>query len=466
MPSLLIKNGYIITMDKECKIIKDGAIYIENNKIISIGSSVDIQKEYSHSEDVIDATHKVIMPGYVNTHAHLPAHHLRGVYGRGMGGLYQITFPISKYICTEDSHLFALASCAEAIFAGSTTVVATHRNDTKNFDEFARAVDEIGMRVILGEIIPEADLYKLKDNIYEYHPEKADECIKRSIKLYKEWHGRANNRIKTILAPHAPDITTAETYIKCKEVSEKYNIDITTHLSQTWQEVTQVKKRYGKTPPEHLNDIGLLDDRLSVAHCTYATDKDEMLIKKSGAKILHCRAVFNPYVRWLDLGIPIGLGTDDVFHSVNELLRQNIYGSRFRARVVGGAAGRIGMRPSIIELLELSTIRGAEVMGIDDEVGSLEPGKKADILMYNMENPLLIPTLDPVSSIVLYATASDIDTVIIDGKIVKEKGVMKDLHIVDVLYKAQERIREIWDEFLKEDEALKIRLHKHIPYSY
>jgi 5-methylthioadenosine/S-adenosylhomocysteine deaminase len=130
---------------------------------------------------------------------------------------------------------------------------------------------------------------------------------------------------------------------------------------------------------------------------------------------------------------------------------------------VGGASSRISSRPSLIELLELSTIRGAEVMGIDKQIGSLESGKMADILIYNMENPLLVPTIDPVSSIVLYATASDIDTVIIDGKILKQKGDIKTIELSDVLFKAQNSIKRVWDEFLKENEKLRTKISKHIP---
>ncbi len=325
-------------------------------------------------------------------------------------------------------------------------------------------MEKTGLRVICGEIISEADLYKLKDNVYEYKPDVANKALKRTIDLFNKWNGGLDGRVRVILAPHAPDITTAETYLKCKEASEKYGMNITTHLSQAWQEVMQVKKMYGKTPPQLLYDLEVMDEHLTVTHCTYMTDHDTMLVRDSGAKILHCRSVTNPLNKWLDIGIPVGLGTDDLFHSMNELLRQNIMGLRFRARMDGGAAERMGDRPTTAELLQLSTIKGAEVMGIDSEVGSLEPGKKADIITFNMENPLLTPTIDPLSSIVFYATASDIDNVLVNGKIYKQNGMLVNVDLAKVLYDAQEKIFEMWKKFMDEDPEIRFNLSKLIPH--
>ena len=205
---------------------------------------------------------------------------------------------------------------------------------------------------------------------------------------------------------------------------------------------------------------------MSVTHCTYATDKDTLLIRDSGSKILHCRSVTNPLLTWLDMGIPVGLGTDDVYHSMNELLRQNIMGQRFRSRMIGGPYEIYSNRPSVMELLELSTIEGAEVMGMGKEIGSIEPGKKADIIMYSMESPILTPTIDPVASLVLYGTHSDIDTIIVNGDIVKDNGKLCNSDTAKIIYIAQMKIDEMWAEFLKEDPEIRSRLMNVSPYLF
>jgi 5-methylthioadenosine/S-adenosylhomocysteine deaminase len=244
---------------------------------------------------------------------------------------------------------------------------------------------------------------------------------------------------------------------------------VTTHLSQSWREVQQVERLYGKTPPQHLSDLGILDEKLTGAHCTYATERDTQMITESGMGILHCRSVRNPLISWIDLGIPVGLGTDDYFHDMLQLLRENIAGQAARARAVGGSQGmlagnRMTRRPSFYDLLELATRKGAEVLGIEDKVGSLEEGKRADLIMVDMLNPFLTPTKDPLTSIVLYSTSSDIDTVIVDGRILKRDGVLTTIDTAEALLKGQERVEEIIERFFEENPEQRKNWHKMVPY--
>lgn len=447
MADILIKNGFIATMDRERRVYRRGSLYIADGRIVSLGKEIEVPRSPEH---VIDAEHKVVLPGFVNVHAHLQQY-FRGVYEL-IGDFYAVNLPLEGYRRPEDMEYLGLASCAELIYGGSTTTTIIYTYP----DGFARAVERAGNRAILAADIEEVDLAKLKDGVYEYLPEKGEAAFKRAVDLYRDWHGGAKGRITTIMTPKAPDLATTETYLKCKEMAERYSLRITTHLSQSWREVLQVKRRYGKTPPEHLHDIMLMDARLSGAHCTYATERDTQLIRESGMAILHCRAVTNPLTRWMDLGIPVGLGTDDYHHDVLQLLRQNIAGQRTRARAVGGAEGMLSRstrttRPTFYELLELATRGGAEVMGIDDEVGSLEPGMKADIITVDMMNPFLTPTRDPLTSIVLYGTSADIDTVIVDGNILKQEGALTSFDMKEALLKAQGRVDEIISRFFEDN---------------
>ena len=434
-------------MDNEHRVIPNGSVYVDDGKIISIGKKGEV-KPPSSPEFVIDAKNKVVLPGFVNTHAHLEPY-LRGVYEL-IGDFFDIMLPLNEFSLPDDVNI-GLASCAEMIYGGATTTCCTFIH---HLDSFAKAVEKAGNRAILGLVAPDVDLSKL-DKEYTYLPKRADAFFKESINFYKNWHGKAEERITTILAPQALDFTTDETYLRYKEAAKKYDLDITTHLSQSWREVVQVKKKYGKTPPQHLYDIGLLNERVSVAHCTYATAKDTAIIKKSGAKILHCRSVTNPFLNWLDLGIPVGLGTDDIHHSMLPLLRQNLMGAESRAMSVRGyerimASSRVTQRPSSYELLELATIKGAEVMNIDKDVGSLELGKKADIITVNMNTPYLTPTKEPLTSIVRYGTAADIDTVIVDGKILKRGGVIETFNMEKVLAQTQKAVHTLWNQFFEE----------------
>jgi 5-methylthioadenosine/S-adenosylhomocysteine deaminase len=291
--------------------------------------------------------------------------------------------------------------------------------------------------------------------VYEYYPEKGEAAYRRAVNLYDNWHGGAEGRITTIMAPKAGDLARPETYLKCKGFAEQHGLRMTTHLSQSWREVKQVERIYGKTPPQHLKDLGVMDDLLTGAHCTYATERDLELIQGSGMGILHCRAVSNPLLRWLDQGIPVGLGTDDYFHDMLKLLRENLQGQKTRARLVGGSEGMLASspvtsRPSVYRILELATRGGAEALGIEGEVGSLEMGKKADVILVDLYNPYITPTMDPLTSIVLYGTSGDISEVIVNGKILKKDKQITTIDVTEALTRAQSRVEEIIKRFFED----------------
>ena len=443
MEETLIKNAFIATMDGDGTIYREGSILLEADVITDLGPTVNSPRAPEH---IIDARHMVALPGFVNAHSHLQQY-FRGIYEL-IGNFYEVNRPLEGYRRPEDMEWLGPSSCAEFIHAGCTTamVVYTYPNG------FAKNVKEAGFRTILGADIEEVDLVKLMDGTYQYLPGKGEAAFKRAVDLHRRWEGEARGRITTIVAPKAADLALPETYLKCKDLAETHDLMMTTHLNQSWREVTQVRRLYGKTPIQHLQTLGVLNDRLTGAHCTYSTGNDIKLITQSGMGILHCRAVTNPLLQWLDLGIPVGLGTDDYFHDMLQLLRQNLRGQRTRARLAGGSEGMLATntftsRPSPHRLLELATRGGAETLGIADKVGSIEPGKKADIILFDMLNPFLTPTMDPLTSVALYATSDDISTVIVDGKILKHEKKLTTIDQREALTKAQRRVEKIIEQF-------------------
>ncbi len=460
MADVLIKNGFIATMDRQRTVYRRGSLYIKDGRIVEVGPTVSAPPNPKH---VIDAEHRVVLPGFVNVHAHLQQY-FRGVYEL-VGEFYKVNLPLEGHRRPEDMTHLGLASCAELLYGGCTTALVIYTYP----DGFARAVEKAGNRCILAADIEEVDLNKLGEGVYAYLPKKGEAAFKRATDLYENWHGKAGGRITTVMAPKAPDLARPETYLKCKAFAEKHGLRITTHLSQSWREVKHVEKLYGKTPPQHLHDLGILNAQLTGAHCTYATEKDTQLIAASGMGILHCRAVTNPLLRWLDMDIPVGLGTDDYHHDMLQLLRQNIAGQVARARLIESAeemlaSDRRTFRPTCYELLELATRRGAETLGIDEKVGSLEPGKKADLITINMLNPYLTPTKDPLTSIVLYGSPADVDTVIVGGKILKKDGDLTSIDLQPALTAAQGRVEEIIDRFLQEHPDQRKAWEKKAPY--
>jgi 5-methylthioadenosine/S-adenosylhomocysteine deaminase len=230
---------------------------------------------------------------------------------------------------------------------------------------------------------------------------------------------------------------------------------MTTHLSQSQREFKQVKKLFGKTPPQHLYDLGVMDNKLSGAHLTYATAADLQLVKETGMSILHCHSIESPLINWIDLAIPVGLGTDDYFHNMCELIREQRMGQLSLSSKTGGYLNMINSnkrtsRPSFYDMLELATIGGAKALGMENQVGSLEIGKKADLITFDLMNPYITPTRDPITSIFLYGTPGDIDNVICDGRFLKKDRKMTTIDLTDSLLSAQKTCNEIIEKFFEE----------------
>lgn len=311
-------------------------------------------------------------------------------------------------------------------------------------DFFAKSAKEAGIRADLGEQIAEADYHAIKDGEYRYVPEQAEEMIKRAIDLESKWHGEQNGRITTSWAPLAPDMVTPWVYEEVMK-HHKPGVKISTHVEQSMREVNQVKKLYDKTSVEHLCDLGVLGPDLIGAHCIYNTENDLRLMKEADASVLHCPRPYllggttAPLARWREMGIKVGLGTDNVYHTMWETMRATVYGARIR-EAMGEPAS-----PSYYDILEMATIKGAEVMGFEDTVGSLEVGKKADLQLIDLKCPNIYPTADVTSSLVLYGATVNVDTVMVDGKILKQDGKMVGVNVWEILDEAQVITSEIWE---------------------
>jgi 5-methylthioadenosine/S-adenosylhomocysteine deaminase len=441
---ILLKNGFISTMDKQKRILPNSDILIEGDKIVEIGENLNV----SDPEFKVDVKNHLVLPGFVNAHCHLQQY-FRGVYEL-MGDFFETNLPLEGYRRPEQMETLGAASCAEFIYGGCTTSILVYTYP----DGYAKAVEEAGNRCMIAGDVEHVDLEKLKNGEFEYVPEKRDAALKRAKDLYYNWHEKAEGRIKTLMCPKAPDMTEPDVYLDMKEFADKHNLLMTTHLSQSIREFKQVKKLYGKTPPQHLYDIGVMDEGLSGAHLTYGTMKDFQLIKETGMAILHCHSIESPLIDWMDMGIPIGLGTDDYYHDITDLIRKQRNGVMTRASKTGGYLGMINnrrtARPSFYEMLELATRRCAEVFGIDSMVGSLEVNKKADIITFNMMNPYLTPTRDPITSVFLYGNPGDIDHVICDGKLLKKDGKLTTIDMKDALHRAQGTCDQIIDKFFEE----------------
>lgn len=429
MADILIKNGYVITMDLRHRILENGSVVIEDGKISAVGKNIKAK-----SEKTIDARGKAVLPGLINAHTHLSMTLLRGVADDMplMEWLQKKIWPIEENLTAGDCYAGALLGSLEMIKSGTTCFADQYFY----MEDVARAVEKAGLRGVLARGIIELD-----------DPEKRKKTIKEGERLVKNCQGMAHGRITTMFGPHAAYTCSPECLIQVKELSRKYRVGIHTHIAETKEEVEMMEKKYGKRPVEHLDKLDFLGPEVLAAHCVWLTKKEIEVIKEKGVKPVH-NPVSNmktasgvaPIPEMMEAGIPVALGTDGAA-SNNSL-------DMFSEMKFAALLNKVHkLDPTVVPaqaVLEMATIKGAIGLGLQREIGSLEVGKKADIVLVDLKKPHLAPLHNVISHLVYSAVGSDVDTVIVDGEVLMQEGKVLSLNEDKVL----EDVQKVSDDLL------------------
>ncbi|MCK4592685.1 amidohydrolase [Candidatus Parcubacteria bacterium] len=407
---IIIGNGVILTVNNNDEIINDGAVVIKKNKIIDLGKSSDIKNKYKTKKE-IDAKNGVIMPGLINTHTHLAMSIFRGLADDLPleKWLNEYIFPAEdKFVNEKFCYWGTKLSLAEMIFSGTTTFC-----DMYFFEkETGRAAEEAGVRGIIGEGIVSA--FGDEDKIFN----NKTRLTKDLLKEFKN-----SPLISIAIEPHSCYTCGKEILIKFKEFAKENNLLYIIHLAETKKEVDEIKNKFGMSPVEYLDKIGVLDEMTLAAHCVWLDDKDIEILKNRGVKVLHCpesnmklASGVAPVYKLLKDNVVVSLGTDGSA-SNNDL---DIFSEMDSAAKLAKVSTLDSTVVSAKETVRMATINGAKVLGMENEIGSLEIGKKADIIILDFNRPHLVPVYDYYSHLVYSVSGSDVETCIIDGKVVME----------------------------------------------
>ncbi len=436
LADVLIKDGHIITMDPQRRIFERGSVAIADGKIVAVGKNINVK-----ADTVIDAKGKVVLPGLVNAHTHLSMTLLRGIADDMEFDPWLKTkiWPIEKHLRAEDCYVGALLGCLEMIKSGTTCFA-----DQYFFmEDVARAVEKAGIRGVLSYgIIEQGD------------PKKRKSEIREGEKLVKTCHGTADGRILTMFGPHAPYTCSPECLAQVKELAKKYKVGIHTHIAESKWEVEEIIKKYGKRPVEHLDAIGFLGPEVLAAHCVQLAEQEIRILRDRGVKPVHnpvsnmkIACGVSPVPEMLAAGIPVALGTDGAA-SNNSL-------DMFNEMKFAALLNKVDkFDPTVMpvqSVLEMATVNGARALGLGKNLGSLEVGKKADLTLVDLRKPHLTPLRNVISHLVYSATGGDVDTVIVDGKVIMQGRRVLTLEEDKVLEEAQ----KVADNLLAQKEAAK-----------
>lgn len=431
----IIRADHLLTMEGDLSVIKDGAVAVTGTDITDAGPFSDISKKYS-SDTVLDGTHKVVFPGLVNTHSHAAM-----VYFRGLADDLPLQDWLEKHIWPAEmkwlnadfvNDAIELA-CLEMLKAGTTCYSDMYFYQ----DVAAQKLNKIGMRAVLGSGIID---FPWKD--YAQSPE---DYFRKAEEHIKDW--KDHELVSPCVAPHATFTCGPDNYKRARDLAEQYDVPLHTHLAETEYEVAQCRERYGKTPVEHLDAIGFLSERVCAAHCVWLTDDDIETLAKKKVGVAHCvesnlklASGIAPVAKMIRKGVKVSFGTDGAA-SNNDL---NILGELSTAaklhKAVSGDATVLDSKTALL----MATRNAAEIIGIGDRTGSIKPGKMADIVIADINKPHLTPLYDIYSHIAYCIRPSDMETVMVNGKILIDKGKATTLDESSVLSKAR-----IWQDKIK-----------------
>ena len=431
---IIIKADYVLKMDRDFTLIKDGAIAVKDTRIAFVGPAGEVAERYT-SDTIIGGAGKVAFPGLVNTHTHAAM-----VYFRGLADDLPLKVWLEEHIWPAEGKWLGPEfvgdatelACCEMLKAGITVY-----NDMYFFgDAIAKATKRAGMRAVVGV------------GILDFPSKSAsttEEYFANAESFVKNWKG--DELITPCIAPHAPYTCGPETLKKAKALSEKSGLPLHIHISETQWEVNEILALYRKRPVEYLDSLGVLDNTVLAAHCIWVEDNEIELLAKRGVGVSHCMesnlklaSGFAPVAAMLAEGVKVTFGTDGAA-SNNDL---DILGEMSTTAKVHKALTK---DPTVLDakkVLLMATRWGAEAVGLGNVAGSLEEGKAADIVLADLKKPHLVPLYDIYSHIVYAMHPSDIETVLVNGKVLMDGRKLTTADEAEILQKAEEWGRKIW----------------------
>ncbi|HUU41366.1 MAG TPA: amidohydrolase [Desulfatiglandales bacterium] len=421
---LLVHNGTILTMDKQNKIISNGFLAISENTIRHIGED---KRGSVTATTELDAEGGLILPGLINSHTHAAMTLFRGLADDLplMEWLNNYIFPVEGKMDADFVRVGTLLACAEMIMSGTTTFCDMYLFE----QEVAKAAKEAGMRCLVGEV-----LYDFPSPNYG----NIDKGLEYTESLIQKWQN--DSLVSIAVEPHSLYTCDPELLIAANNLALKYSVPLIIHVAETLTEVREVKKRYGKRPFEHLHSLGILGKHLIADHCVHIDADDIKLMVEYEVKAvdnpesnMKLASGISPVPKMLAQGLSVGLGTDGCASNNN----LDLFGEMDMAAKVHKIQDMDPTVMNAVQVLRMATIEGAKVLGIQDLTGSLEVGKRADILVVDINKPHLTPMYNPYSHLVYAARGHDVKHSIIDGKLVMKNRKLLTLDVADIIEKAK-----------------------------
>lgn len=423
----IFTHATVVTMDAERRVINDGAVAVKGDSIAAVGPTDEVTTRFGNGGRVITARGKAIFPGLINTHNHLFQTLLKGLGDDRVlsDWLAAMTFPSAVYLKPDDTYHAAMLGCLDGLHSGTTTMVdyMYAHNGPDLSDGIIAAFRELGIRAILGRgTMNTAARYGVPAGIQQ----DVATFVADFRRLVAAYHGADNGRLRVWLAPAAVWSNNREMFLAIKDLLQEYDTGLMIHVSETPFDREATVTEHGANDIETLRNLGLLGPRTLMVHCVYLTPREIRMARDYDARVSH-NPVSNMYLSsgvapvplMLASGMKVGLATDGAASNNSNNMLETLKFAALLHKVHD-------LDPTVItaeKVLEMATIDGARALGLEQEIGSLEAGKKADLFVFDPQrSATATPMHHPVSTLVYSADSRCVEMVMVDGRVVMEDG--------------------------------------------
>jgi len=426
---VMVSGGTVVSMDAKRTIYEDGSVAIRGDSIVAVGARAEVEAKYKAAQ-TIDAKGRLVLPGFINGHTHVPMTLLRGLHDDVTlnDWLYKYIFPAeAKNVNEEFVRWGTRLAAAEQIRAGVTTFADMYYFE----DAVAEETKAAGMRGVLGETFID---FPAPDNKSE------SEVLAYTERFLKRWQGDA--LIQAAAAPHSIYTCSKKTLQDAAALARKYHAPILIHVAEMKKEWEDSEKQNGMSPVQYLEKIGVLGPDVVAAHCIYVDEADRKLLAERQVGCVHnpssnmmIASGVSPVPEMRAAGIAVGLGTDGPAGSNNDLdLMEEMDLAAKLAKITKMDPLALNARA----VVEMATIDGARALHMEKEIGSLEAGKKADLALISLDEPNAVPMYDIYAQLAYSLKGSDVETVVIGGRVVMRERKLLTVNEEEVLRKARE----------------------------
>lgn len=432
---LTIRAGWVVPVDAEFRVIRDGEVVVEGDRIVSVGPAGDGPLGEG---SLVHEPRRAVLPGFVNVHTHVVGSIFRGLTEDRDDPFYGFALPMEPLLTEEAAAAMSRVGVAEVLLGGCTAI-----HDMFHFPEgTARAALDLGVRAVVEHKVFDTDLPTIGTGERRQVPEEGERRLAQNVELYERWDGEGGGRVRVWFGAHAADTCSPRLLAQIAAEARSRGVSMHVHVAQSPEERDYMQEREGVGSIEFLAAQGFLGPDVLAAHVTYATDEGVELLAETDTAVAHCPAILAkrgrsaPVGALYDAGVRVGWGTDWVSMDPWEMMRCGVTGARLRY----GRADVLSAR----DALWRATMGGAEALGMSADVGSLEPGKLADLILVDLDQPHLAPLLDPVATLVYNASRRDVTDVMVGGRFAVSDGTLERADASALVREAQEAAEKVW----------------------